>query len=68
MVSFRLWWQDQAMAFQPALPWPGADERCPKCKGKGDVYYLHAKGVDVVGGKRIVCPVCLGEGRISVPV
>jgi hypothetical protein len=23
---------------------------------------------DVVGGKRVVCPVCLGEGRIMVPV
>jgi hypothetical protein len=31
------------MSNQPALPFPGAEERCPKCKGKGDVYYLHAK-------------------------
>jgi DnaJ-class molecular chaperone len=58
------------MTFQPVLPFPGAEERCPKCKGKGDVYYLHATipGADVVGGKRVVCPVCLGEGRITVPV
>jgi hypothetical protein len=70
MVSIRLVRHSAAMSFQPALPFPGADEHCPKCKGKGDVYYLHATmpNVDVVGGKRVVCPVCLGEGKIAVPV
>jgi hypothetical protein len=34
------------------------------------VYYLHAKhpGPDVAGGKRVVCPVCEGTGRVRVPV
>jgi integrase len=27
---------------QASLPWPGADERCPKCQGRGEVYYLRA--------------------------
>jgi RecJ-like exonuclease len=58
------------MLHQPALPFLSADEQCPKCKGKGDVYYLHAKtpDVDVVGGKRVVCPVCEGAGNITVPI
>jgi hypothetical protein len=57
------------MPHQPTLPWPGADEVCPKCKGKGDVYYLQAKhgGADVVGGKRVTCPACDGTGRVRVP-
>jgi hypothetical protein len=70
MVSMRLVRHTAHMPFQPALPFPGADERCPKCGGRGHVYYLHATmpNADVVGGKRVVCPVCLGEGRIMVPV
>jgi DnaJ-class molecular chaperone len=55
---------------QPTLPWPTADELCPKCKGTGEVYYLNAShpGPDVTGGKRVVCPVCEGIGRIRVPI
>jgi DnaJ-class molecular chaperone len=58
------------MTEQTELPWPGADEPCPKCKGAGDVYYLYAHdpGPDVRGGKRVVCPVCEGSGRVRVPV
>jgi DnaJ-class molecular chaperone len=58
------------MNHQPTFPWPGADEPCPKCKGEGNVFYLHATlpDVDVTGGKRVVCPVCEGIGSIRVPV
>jgi RecJ-like exonuclease len=58
------------MSEQPTLPWPGADEPCPKCKGTGETYYLHAKhpAADVAGGKRIVCPVCAGKGSVRVPI
>jgi hypothetical protein len=33
----------------------------------GDIYYLAGRP-DVIGGKRIVCPVCAGSGRVLVPV
>ena len=38
---------------QASLLWPGADERCPKCQARGDVYYLraHQPAVEVLGGK-----------------
>jgi hypothetical protein len=54
---------------QASLPWPGADERCPKCQGRGDVYYLraHQPAVEVLGGKRIICPVCAGAGTVRAP-
>jgi hypothetical protein len=34
------------------------------------VYYLHASqpGVEVVGGKRVACPVCAGEGTVRNPL
>jgi DnaJ-class molecular chaperone len=59
-----------AGSLQPTLPWPGVDETCPKCCGTGDVYYLHAHepAVQVVGGKRVTCPVCSGQGTVRVPV
>ena len=58
------------MAEQLTLPWPGTEARCPKCKGEGNVYYLRATrpGVDVVGGKRVICPLCAGTGSVRVPV
>ena len=58
------------MLEQQTLPWPGVDQICPKCKGKGDVYYLHAgqPGVEVVGGKRVTCPVCAGTGSVRTPL
>jgi len=58
------------MTDQSAFLWPGADEPCPKCKGTGEVYYLHAKhpGADVLGGKRIMCSACGGTGNVGVPV
>jgi hypothetical protein len=58
------------MTHQPTLPWPGADERCPRCRGTGHVYYLHVThgGADVVGGKRIPWPACDGTGQVRVPI
>ena len=34
------------------------------------VYYLHAvqPGVEVVGGKRVTCPVCAGTGSVRTPL
>lgn len=55
---------------QTSLAWPGIEEVCPKCHGKRHVYYLHAgqPGVEVVGGKRVTCPVCGGEGSVRIPL
>jgi hypothetical protein len=41
-----------------------------QCHGSGNVYYVRQSDpdVEVVGGKRIVCPVCGGSGSVSVPV
>jgi DnaJ-class molecular chaperone len=54
---------------QANLAWPGTEETCPKCHGQRHVYYLHAgqPGVEVVGGKRVTCPVCAGEGTVCTP-
>ena len=54
---------------QASLLWPGADERCPKCQARGDVYYLraHQPAVEVLGGKRIICPVCAGGAGMKKP-
>jgi DnaJ-class molecular chaperone len=54
---------------QASLAWPGTEETCPKCHGQCHVYYLHAgqPGVEVVGGKRVTCPVCAGEGTVRTP-
>jgi hypothetical protein len=56
--------------WQPSLAWPGTEETCPKCHGQRDVHYLHASqpGVDVVGGKRVICPVCAGTGSVRTPL
>jgi len=55
---------------QADLAWPGIEETCPKCHGKRHVYYLHAgqPGVEVVGGKRVTCPVCAGTGSVRTPL
>ncbi|MEA2874449.1 MAG: hypothetical protein QOH67_4445, partial [Hyphomicrobiales bacterium] len=55
---------------QANLAWPGTEEACPKCHGKRHVYYLHAgqPGVEVVGGKRVACPVCAGTGIVRTPL
>jgi hypothetical protein len=55
---------------QASLAWPGTEETCPKCHGQRHVYYLHAgqPGVEVVGGKRVACPVCAGEGSVRTPL
>jgi len=52
------------------LAWPGTEETCPKCHGKRHVYYLHAgqPGVEIVGGKRVTCPVCAGTGSVRTPL
>jgi DnaJ-class molecular chaperone len=43
------------------------DKICQKCHGAGHVYYLHARhpGIEITGGKRIVCPECAGTGRAN---
>jgi hypothetical protein len=55
---------------QASLAWPGTEETCPKCHGQRDVYYLHAgqPGVEIVGGKRVACPVCAGAGTVRTPL
>ena len=55
---------------QAILAWPGTEETCPKCHGQREVYYRHAgqPGVEVVGGKRVTCPVCAGTGRVRAPL
>ena len=55
---------------QASLAWPGTEETCLKCHGQRHVYYLHTgqPGVEVVGGKRVTCPVCAGEGTVRTPV
>lgn len=55
---------------QASLAWPGTQETCPKCHGQRHVYYLHAgqPGVEVVGGKRVACPVCAGTGTVCTPL
>jgi hypothetical protein len=50
------------MSDQLPLPLPGADQPCPRCQGQGEVYYLR-RAVEVIGGKRIPCPVCQGAIR-----
>jgi hypothetical protein len=55
---------------QASLAWPGTEETCPKCHGQRHVYYLRASqpGVEVVGGKRVTCPVCAGWGTVRTPL
>jgi DnaJ-class molecular chaperone len=55
---------------QASLAWPGTEETCPKCHGQRHVYYLHARrpSVEVVGGKRVTCPVCAGTGSVRTPL
>jgi hypothetical protein len=55
---------------QSSLAWPGTEETCPKCRGQRHVYYLHAgqPGIEVVGGKRVTCPVCAGKGTVRTPL
>jgi hypothetical protein len=59
-----------APLLQASLAWPGTEETCPKCLGQRHVYYLHAGqlGVEVVGGKRVICPVCAGTGSVRTPL
>ena len=52
---------------QLSLPWPGRDEPCPKCHGRGDVYFIESSA-DVVGGKRITCSACDGSGTTLTPM
>ena len=59
-----------ALLPQASLPWPGTMETCPKCRVECQIHYLHASrpGVSVVCGKRVVCPVCAGQGTVSTPL
>jgi hypothetical protein len=54
---------------QLALPWPGTDEICPRCRGTREIYYQATpKGVDIVGGKRVPCPACQAVGTVRAPL
>jgi hypothetical protein len=55
---------------QASVAWPGTEESWPKGHGQRHVYYLHAgqPGVEVVGGKCVICPVCAGEGTVRIPL
>jgi hypothetical protein len=55
---------------QARLAWPGTEETCPKCRGQRHVYYRHAgqPSVEIVGGKRVPCPVCAGTGSVRRPL
>jgi RecJ-like exonuclease len=53
---------------QLILPWPGTDDACPHCRGQRQVYHRAARdGVEILGGKRITCPVCHGIGSVRAP-
>jgi hypothetical protein len=50
---------------QPALPWPGTDETCPRCHGARQVYHRAvAPRVEIIGGKRVPCPTCQAVGTV----
>lgn len=39
--------------------------KCRRCDGRGDVYFLRLRPtVEVLGGKRKVCPECNGAGVV----
>ena len=53
---------------QIVLPWPGTDEVCPRCHGLRQVYHRATpNGVEILGGKRMPCPVCQGVGTVRTP-
>jgi hypothetical protein len=53
---------------QSVLPWPGSDEVCPRCHGLRQVYHRAVpNGVEILGGKRMSCPVCQGVGTVRTP-
>jgi len=54
---------------QIALPWPGQDETCPRCRGTREVYHRASPpGVEIFGGKRMPCPTCQAIGTVRAPV
>jgi len=61
---------ETAVPRQRVLAWPGVNEACPRCHGEGQVYYLRTSrpDVEIVGGRRIVCPACAGTGMVRAPV
>ena len=53
---------------QPAFLWPGTDEVCPRCHGARQVYHrVVPPGVEILGGKRMACPVCQAVGTVRTP-
>jgi hypothetical protein len=54
---------------QQILPWPGGAAPCPKCRARGEVYYLQTRqpDVEIIGGRRIICPACGGVGMVWAP-
>jgi hypothetical protein len=51
------------------LPWPVAEVICPRCRGTKQVYHRATRPhVEVIGGKRIPCPICAASGKVRVPL
>jgi DnaJ-class molecular chaperone len=50
---------------QTVLPLAATDAICKRCKGQGTTYRTRVRGVEVIGGKRILCPECGGVGVIT---
>jgi DnaJ-class molecular chaperone len=48
---------------QVCLPLAATPIACQRCKGQGTTYRVEVHGADVIGGKRMTCPECGGEGR-----
>jgi hypothetical protein len=39
-----------------------------RCKGQGITYRFKGHGVEVIGGKRVTCPECGGEGKMQTVI
>ncbi|HEY3848478.1 MAG TPA: hypothetical protein VGL95_15330 [Acetobacteraceae bacterium] len=53
---------------QKPLPWPSHKTVCRRCHGSKTVYHAAMRsGVEVVGGRRVPCPDCCGNGTILEP-
>jgi DnaJ-class molecular chaperone len=41
---------------------------CQRCKGQETTYRVKVHGADVIGGKRVTCPECGGEGKVQTGI
>ena len=49
---------------QKPLPWESRKTTCRRCKGGKTVYYAAIRGgVEVVGGRRVPCPIAAARAR-----